>query len=280
MYKRLTTVAGKTILVRFTDSSRVHTEKGRKPKSNPTPLAVQKVNRINQARKLTALLNHNFGPGDMWIVLSYPEKISPAEAEKELDRFKRNIRTQCRKQDIPFRIVETMGIGERSGKPHHHIVINQEVGRDLICRYWPEQYVHVNYLWMDGNYQKVAHYMLKNAEQTANLLGKASKGKRAWRASRTVKMPETREEILKRDLVHDPEDIKPRKGYYIDRDSIRCYEHPITGASCIEYIEISLEQEPRLRKYYKGKEKRLERLYPVSWDEQLSFDDMIRGLEE
>lgn len=275
MLKRKTTVAGKTILVRYTDSSRIHTEKGRRPKMNPTPSAVRKVNRINQERKLTAILNQNFKPGDRWIVLSYPDGTTPAEAMKEIEKFKRRLRDYCRKNEIELKIVESMGIGSRKHKPHHHIVINKEVGHDLICRFWPEHFVQVNYLWSDGNYQKVANYMIGNAGQTADELGSAAKYKRAWRASRNVRLPETREEVMRREPPCDPDDLQPHKGYYIDRDSIRMYEHSITGARCVEYIEISLEEDPRLKKYYKGKPVKPERLYPEHWCEQIEMDTQI-----
>ena len=280
MLKRFTTVAGKTILVRYTDSSRIHTEKGRRPKTNPTPAAVRKVNRLNQERKLTALLNHNFSAGDMWLVFAYPDGTTPEEAMKEIEKFKRRLRNQCRREGIPLRIVEAMGIGTKKHKPHHHIVINKEVGREMILKFWPEEYLHTNYLWSGGNYQKIANYMIGNAQQTADERGKAAKFKRAWRASRTVRMPETREEVMKREPSHDPDELQPRKGYYIDRDSVRIYEHPITGARCVEYIEISLEREPRLKRYYKGKAVRPERMYPEFWDEQISFEEMIRETEE
>ena len=39
-YKRFTTIAGKTIITRMTDSSFVKCEKGRRPKMNPTSAAV------------------------------------------------------------------------------------------------------------------------------------------------------------------------------------------------------------------------------------------------
>ena len=276
MYRRLTTIAGKTIITRCTDSSRIGTDSRRRaPKTKPTPAAVAKVNKMNQERALTALLNHNFVPGDLWVVLSYPEKISTEEATKRVEKFKRNLRTFCRKNGIQYKLVESMGIGEKTGKVHHHIVMNSEIGRSTILKFWPEEYTHVNYLWADGNYRRIAKYMLKNAYQAKNQQGKY---KKAWRASRTVTMPETRAEEMKRQPTYDIEDLTPRKGYAIDRDSIRMYEHPITGAVCLEYIEVSLTQEPRIQKYYKGRKVRPEPFYPV--DEQIGIEELISQFDE
>ena len=72
MFKRFTTIAGKTIITRCTESARIRTEKtGRKPKSNPTSAAVAKVNKINQERILTGYINNNFGEDDLWVSLAY-----------------------------------------------------------------------------------------------------------------------------------------------------------------------------------------------------------------
>lgn len=273
MYKRFTTIAGRTIITRCTDSSRIKTNKQRKPRMNPTPEAVAKVNAMNRIRDLTAKLNANFRPGDLWITLSYPEKVPMEEAMRNLERFKRNLRGMCRRRGIPFRLIEATGIGKVKGKPHHHIVLNQEITRDMILKQWPEAQVHMNVLWKDGNYSRVAKYMLLNATQSKDARGKNSRG---FRCSRSIVTPPTREESMKRELVADPDDLEPRTGYYIDRDSIRAYWHPITGNLCVEYIEISMEDNPRLTRYSRGRPARREKYYPEYWDEQIA---MLEGEE-
>lgn len=271
MYRRYTTVAGKTLLVRKTDSCRIKTEKQkRKPRKNPTPESVAKINMINQERELTAKINGNFHPGDQWVTLSYPEAHSIEFCMHKIDRFKCNIRSLARKLGIKYKIVESTGIGQKKGKPHHHIVISGSITREMIIRYWPEEYVHIETLWSSGNYHRVAKYMLKNAYQSKDERGKFSK---AYRCSRNVTTPKVKMEEMKRPAGYDPEDIKPHAGYYIDRDSIRVYEHPITGAPCIEYIEVSLDEEPRIR-YARGKTVRQDRVYRGYREEQLSIDEL------
>lgn len=272
MYKRQTTVAGKTIITRYTDSSRIKTERrARKPKTRPTPEAVKKINAINQDRALTAILNANFEAGDLWVVLSHDEGTDIAAAMKQVESFKRNLRNMCRKKNVPYKLVEATGIGKRKGKPHHHIVINKEITREMIIKYWPEEQVHIETLWQSGNYNRVAKYMLKNALQSKDSRGKH---KKAWRTSRTVVKPETREEAMKRPTTFDVEDLKPRSGYCIDRDSVRLYEHAITGAYCLEYIEVSMDEEPRLKRYNKGKKKQEERWYTENREEQITIKAM------
>ena len=273
MYKRFTTVAGRTIINRYTDSSRIRTEKRRKPKTNKTPEAVAKINKINQERELTAKLNASFEPGDWWITLSNEYETTIADSMERMSKMKRGLQRYCKKNGIPFKIVETMGIGQRSRKVHHHLVMNKEIPLQVLYRYWQEEKVFAQPL-KGYNYQRVARYILKNAEESKNRRGKYMK---AFRCSRQVVKPEPRVESVKRQPTYDIEDIRPRQGYQIDRDSIRMYEHPITGAVCLEYIEVSLQPEPRIRRYYRGKPARFEPMYQACWDEQMTIEQIQGG---
>lgn len=274
MYKRRTTVAGRTIINQLTDSCRIKTEKKvRKAKCRPTSISVEKVNRINRERDLTIKINYNYRPGDLWIVFSYPEVLPIKECMRRIEKLKRNLRNLAKRKNIPFRLIESTGIGE-NGKPHHHLVLNQEFTRKMIIKYWPEEQIHIESLWQSGNYNRVAKYMLKNAYEAKTKTGKHSK---AFRCSRTIITPETREEVMKRPLKQDPEDLRERKGYYIDKDTIRQYEHPITEAWCIEYIEVALDEDPRLKRYTKGKKARKESMLPEDEQLILEYIDTVTG---
>ena len=271
MYRRITTIAGKTIITRIADSSRTKTAKGRRPKKNLTSDAVAKINKINQARELTAKLNATFRPGDWWMTLSNAAGVSLEESMKKMKRLKRNLQRYCKRHDIPFRMVETVGIGKVKGKVHHHIILNKEIPLEELGKWWPIEEVFAQPL-KGWNYQKVADYMLKNAEETKNQRGKFVK---AFRCSRQVVKPESRVEELKREMTYDVEDIKPRKGYAIDRDSVKSYEHPIMGTACLEYIEVSTEPEPRVKHYYKGRPIKWESLYSDGIEEQISIEELL-----
>lgn len=273
MYRRITTIAGHTIITRIADSSRTKTAKGRRPKKNPTSEAVAKINKINQARELTAKLNATFRPGDWWLTLSNEIGVTLEESMTKIKKLKRNLQRYCKKHDIPFRMVETVGIGAMKGKVHHHIVMNKEIPLDVLTRYWPEEYVFAQPL-KGWNYQRVAKYMLKNAEESKNQRGKFVK---AFRCSRQVKKPECRVEQLKREMTFDIEDIQARKGYTIDRDSVKAYEHPIMGTACLEYIEVSTDPEPRVRHYYKGRPIKWESLYEGGEEEQISIMELLES---
>lgn len=274
MYRRFTTIAGKTIINRYTDSSRISTEKGRKSKMNPTPAAVAKVNESNQVRELTAKLNASFRPGDWWLTLSNDPGTTAEESMEKIYKLKRGLQRYCKKNEVPFKLVETLGVGSQTGKVHHHVVMNQEIPLSMVYRYWPEGRVFAQPL-KGWNYNRIAKYMIKNAKESKDKRGKF---KKAFRCSRQVVKPQQRMEVMKRAPQRvDTEDLKPRKGYIIDRDSIKVYEHPITGVICLEYIEVSLEPEPRLKRYSKGRSVPWDPLMAVEWGDQIELEDIFEG---
>ena len=270
--KKFETLAGRTIITRFTDSSRIKGNQKRKPKQNPTPEAVAKINAINQERDLTAKINANFRNGDRWLTLSYPEGIPVEKSMENIRKAKKKLQRLCKKAGILFRCIESTGIGSKSGKPHHHLVVNQEVPWDLIKRCWPEEWIFERRLIGEGNYNRVARYMLKNACETKDRRGKHMK---AYRCSRSVTTPETRCKELVREPRLDPEDLPCRKGYHVDMDTVRVYEHVITGAVCVEYIQVSLQPQPKPARMRNSRRARLEPHYEVDWGDQMDMLDII-----
>ena len=164
-YKRFTIVAGKTVITRMTDSTLIKMEKGRRPKTNPTSAAVAKINKLNQERELTAKLNANFRPGDWWITLSNQIGVTVEESMEKIAKLKRGLQRYCKKNELPYKMVEAMGIGQIKGKVHHHIVLNKEIPIEMVYKYWAEEEVFAQPL-KGYNYQKVAAYILKNAEES------------------------------------------------------------------------------------------------------------------
>lgn len=270
--KKFETIAGRTIITRFTDSSRIKTNRNRKPKTNPTPAAVAKINAINQERDLTAKINHCYRNGDWWLTFSYLEALSLETAMEMIRKAKKKLQRLCKKAGIPFRCIESTGIGAQSGKPHHHLLINKEVPWELLAKCWPEEQIFERRLVGEGNYSRIAKYMLKNACESKDSRGKHMK---AYRCSRSIVTPETRYRELSREPRLDPEDLPCRKGYHVDPDTIRVYEHAITGAVCVEYIQVSLQPQPAPRKMRNSRRARPEPHYTVDWGDQLDMLDII-----
>lgn len=275
MKSRYITVAGRTILIRESVSTCAG-GKGRKrrPKENVTPEAVAKVNKMNRERELTAKLNHNFVPGDLWLTLTYEndpefgEGLSRQECMRRFRNFRKNIQRWAKKNGIAVRMIDSFGYGERKGRPHHHVVVS-DLPTKVLSKYWKSGKVHPEILH-GYNYQRIAGYMLKHAE-----ISDDGKVQRAYNCTRNIVTPQTKKQIMAADeITRDIEDIKPFKGYDVDRDSIRKYEHPIFEVECVEYILTSREPEPRLTRWSKGRKIAEERQYSAAMPKQLCIDDI------
>lgn len=261
---RETIVAGKTIIRSLRASTRIKIEKGRKPNRKPTPEAVMKVNFRNAVRKLTMLLNHNFDENSYHLTLTYKREPTNEEARKTLKNFIRNTTNRCRKQGSEFKWV---AVTEYEHKRIHHHIVCSGADEKTIQRYWNKGFVNFKGLDASGNYQKLAEYLLKETEKTFRRPD--STFKRRYSTSRNIIMPEIkREEVSPRELNQDP---RPVKGYYIDKDTYRRYEHAVLGVDCVEYIMVSLTKEPRIKRWRPGEVSAFERHYKVEQEEQMEW---------
>ena len=281
MKSRYITLAGRTILIRESASTNAGGRgKKRRPKENVTPEAVAKVNRTNRERELTAKLNHNFVPGGLWITLTYENDplfgtgLGKDDCMKRYRNFRKNIQRWAKKNGCTVKMIDSFGFGSRLGRPHHHVVMS-DVTTEILRKYWKEGRVHIEVLH-GYNYQRIAKYMLLNAE-----LAKDGKIQRAFNCTRNIVTPQTRRQIMRAsEVTQDIEDIKPFKGYQVDRDSINKYEHPIFEIECIEYIMVSLEPEPRLSRWSKGRKVREEKQYAAAWPQQLCFAEESENISQ
>lgn len=264
MFYRDTIVAGKTIIRSLKAVARKGTDgRKRKPKMNPTPEAVRKVNFRNAVKVLTAKLNHNFKHGDYHLVLTYRELKSKEEAADCLNKFLRNLHNYCKRRGIEFKWVAVTEY--RHKRIHHHVVMS---GIDLkeVGRRWKHGYIKPVLMDETGNYYKLAEYLLKETEKTFRDEG--SPRRQRYSSSRNVAMPEVkREKIAGREVSHE---IKAPKGYDVDRDTVRKYEHAILRVECMEYIMVCREEEMRLKRWKKGKAVSIRESYR-DYEKQMSF---------
>lgn len=268
---RETIVAGRTIIQSLRASTRIKTKKGEKraAKSNPTPEAVRKVNLRNAVKNLTAILNNNFDESDYHITLTYsgvePDKV---EAKRCLTNFLRNMKNYCRKNGIEWRWV---AVTEYENHRIHHHVVCSGIDPEVIKAKWVRGYVNFKILEANGNYYKLAQYLIKETEKTFRLPD--SVNKKRYSTSGNIVRPEIKKELVsERMLDKDPE---PLKGYYIDRDTVNKYEHAILGVECMEYIQVSLDEKPRIRKWKRGKKTKPEKRYRENWSYQIGLEEWM-----
>lgn len=271
MFYRDTIVAGKTILRSLKAVTRIDTKgQKRKPKANPTSEAVKKVNFRNAVKILTAKLNHNFKPGDYHLTLTYQDAAAPEEAKKQLSNFLRNMHNYCKRNEIEFKWVAVTEY--KHTRIHHHIIMSK-VDLEIVDKYWKNGYEYPVILDKSGNYYKLAEYLLKETEKTFR--EDNSPQKRRYSSSRNVVMPKVyREKVAGKEVHHE---LKPLKGYYVDQDTVRKYEHAVLGVECMEYIMVSLDEEPRLQRWRRGKQIKLNEHYKSN-EEQLSMDELLFGM--
>lgn len=267
MFYRDTIVAGKTILRSLKAVTRIDTKgQKRKPKTNPSSEAVRKVNFRNAVKILTAKLNHNFKPGDYHLTLTYSSVMKPEEARRQLTNFLRNLHNYCKRNGIEFKWVAVTEYEHT--RIHHHVVMSR-IDIQILNKYWKNGYTYPVLLDETGNYYKLAEYLLKETEKTFR--NNESPQKRRYSTSRNVIMPEVKREKVSGREVR--EELKPVKGYYVDEDTVRRYEHAILKVECMEYIMVSQTEDPRLKRWKSGKSIKLKESYR-DYEQQLIMDKL------
>lgn len=269
MFYRDTIVAGKTIIRSYKAVARINTEKKKREKKlHPTSEAVARINFRNAVKVLTAKINHNFKPGDYHLVLTYKNVPKPEEAKKHLENFINNTRRYCKKMGVDFKWVAVTEY--KHSRIHHHLVINK-IDLEIIDKYWKYGYEYPVMLDKSGNYYRLAEYLLKETEKTFRESGSIQK--RRYSSSRNVVMPEVkREKVAGREVIYD---IKPPKGYYIDEDTVRKYEHAILKVECMEYILINDDERLKIRRWKKGRAVNIRESYK-DYEKQLSIADQMQ----
>lgn len=241
--------AGKTIEI-----DRFYTSRYNKPgiargsKVKATKEAQKKVNTRKAERMLRLILAENFQDGDLHIVFGYIRKQgepyrTKEEMRKDIDKFLRELRKQYKKLGQELKYVHVMEIGEK-GARHHHLVINH-IDTRLIQAAWKKAYpanskIHVHPLDTNGDYSRLAAYLIKYTDKTAGT-DEGLQGKR-WNCSRNLRRPEPTYKIIK-DRNQFSTEPKPLKGYYIDKDSVEVGIHSpeFYGYGYLHYRMVRLE---------------------------------------
>ncbi len=209
----------------------------REKKEKPTKEVQKKINDRNAEKKLRRLINENFRAGDFHLILTYtPEEKEKAKAEgvmrKNISAFLRKLRKAYKAIDSELKYIHVMEIGKR-GALHHHLVINN-IDINVLIKAWPHGRVQVNPLDNSGQYGRLASYLLKDCKGES----KKFQGKK-WDPSKNLKIPKEKKRIVPVKYGYRL-DIKPKKGYYIDKASVRQGIDDYTGYPYLHYIMIKL----------------------------------------
>ena len=235
--------AGRTVEV-YKYYTAGHPPKGKKraPKMAITPEDVKKVNERNAAKKLRLILAENFGAGDVHTVIGYSrrEAPSPKEARRHLEQFMRKLRQYCKDHVITLRYITVTEYKRK--RIHHHLVIPGIPAED-IAKLWGQGRPHITPLDSSGQYAQLADYLIKETSKTFTEPG-APYGKR-WNQSKNLRPPKITKTVVRANAWR--KDPKPRKGYYVEKDSIRDGTHEVTGYDFQFYRMVMLEQPQKRR---------------------------------
>lgn len=175
----------------------------------------------NNVRKCWRLLDDNFCPGDLWIMLSYPYKVRSLTktVRQNMSLFLRKARKMYKKAGKVFKYIFSAGRGKR-GAVHFHMVLpkfNISDIRDL----WAEiinngDWVKTEFEPLDKkhDYYKLANYIIKNSEETFNSDDPVYH--KRYCASKNLIKQNVRAKVIKaKDWKKQPAE---RPGYYIDKE--------------------------------------------------------------
>lgn len=153
-------------------------------------------NRKNAARYFRLLIKSNFGRNDYHATLTYSPENMPAsleEAEKIVKNYVRRLKHLRKKRNLsPLKYILVTEQGTKSGKIHHHIIMNKGLSRDEVEALWrkrkakgqtegtPIGIVNADRLQLDK----------KGIDALATYLTKDPQGRRRWNPSQNLRKPE------------------------------------------------------------------------------------------
>lgn len=256
-YLQKTVVAGDTIEVYKTQSSRYGLAIPRDENVGKTPEATVRNNQRLAERRLRQIINANFQDDDYHLIYRYFKHTRPAnwkEAVEEMRRYWRRMQYEAKKAGIELRYIWAVETGKR-GSIHFHVIVNK-ADLSFFTKQWKRQVtgedgkktwikmgtVYCVPLWSDGQYNDLAKYIIKQTSETFREM----KGKR-WNCSRNlVKPKETVKEVKASQWRQEP---KPPKGYVFDPSfPLENGVCAVTGLRYQRYGLIRIERQRRREK--------------------------------
>lgn len=238
----------------------------RATKKKLTKEQIKRQNQQNRVIRYRRLIKANFAQGDLWCCLKYPKghRMELEEVKKDLRKFLNMLRKNYKDKGCQLKFVYRMEIGARGGI-HIHILVNRiwHAQTDIILlKAWekvlglrkiPKKQGLLDYksIYDSGGYQGLAEYIVKQPEEDSEEYRQLSLFEPAQQkqllsvsSSRNLIRPEPQVKQIKhftmRSIVNNGP--KPKKGYYIDKDSIISGINPYTGMSYLKYTEVRMRR--------------------------------------
>lgn len=234
-------VAGKTIEVSKYYSVRWHCKgEKRDPKEEESSEAQKRINQRKASTTLRRLLNTNFEDGDLLVRLDFSKESFPTgseEMQSMMSKAIRKMRTSLKKTGQELKYIYVKEIGPKGGR-HIHMVMNR-CDTEIIRKCWPHGGIHIDPLISNGQYEKIADYFIKYAAKTEETEGELV-GKR-WYASRNLEHPKIIKKVISASKFRKK--AKAKKGYRVQKDSVRSGISGLTGYEYFTYTMIMTDKE-------------------------------------
>lgn len=221
-------MAGDTYEVRKYYTYQFHNSGGkRKKKEDISPESKKKANIRAAETKLRRLMNHNFRDGDYLVRLDFSKDNRPegsADMYKEMTNFIRRLKNRYIKAGMELKYIFTQEIGPKGGR-HIHMMMNKcEV--DWIRKCWKVGGIHIDPLYSNNQYAKIASYFMKYAQRTEDTEGKLA-GKKYFYRSQNLKMPPVKKRVISANSFRN--EPQKKSGYYLEEDSVIKGVNELTG---------------------------------------------------
>lgn len=239
-YIRETCVAGKTIEINKYYTFRNHSKgEKRAAREHPSSEAQKRINQRKAVKELRRLMNCNFSDGDLLVRLDFYKRpnITGEEMQHCMAKCIRKLRNDFAKREKQLKYIYVKEIGPRGGRHIHMLLSRCQI--ETLTKVWPHGGIHIDPLNSNGQYSRIAEYFIKYALKTEATEGQLI-GKRYY-CSRNLEKPKVTKRVIASNKFR--KEPKERKGYYLDKDSIRS---GISGSTGYEFFSYTLiKQEDR-----------------------------------
>ena len=185
-----------------------------------TPEEQERINEQQCIRKLRRKIHANFDEDDLFETLTYGRnrRPDPKGAAHELRLLLNRLRGIWKRAGTDLRYIVVTEYKSKS--IHHHLIVNDlpdGTGAKKIAQSWSRNgHANTKYLYEDGQYERLAEYLIKETSKTFRDPDNPSKLR--YSCSRNLVTPVTKTRIMKRDDW--PEEPRVPKGYYLEKTSL------------------------------------------------------------
>ena len=155
----------------------------RRKRCKPTSEIQAKLNQRNAEKKLTRLVHNNFTENDIALHLTYRNGEEPeneADALRVLGNFIKRLKRRYKKAGKELKYISCTEYGKKTGRVHHHLIINGGYDRDEIEKLWGRGYANSKRLqFEEDGVTGLAHYIAKDKHFF-----------KRWNQSRNLDIPE------------------------------------------------------------------------------------------